>query len=178
MKKNTREWLAAVVTAVAVAGVITQFVMPTMVYGISMEPAFSEKDYLMVSKQAYIHQRQPERGDVIVFESHLKDEHDKNKNLIKRVIGLPGESVSVHDGKVYINGKELKEDYTKDGVTSGQVDGVIVPEGHVFCMGDNRLHSTDSRDMEVGFVKEDDILGKVFFRVFPFKKVGKIGGFF
>ena len=83
--------------------------------------------------------------------------------------------VAVEGGKVYINGKETDDDYTKDGITNGEVAPVVVPEGSVFCLGDNRLHSTDSRFLEVGFVKEDTIEGKAFFRVYPFSKFGKIG---
>lgn len=178
MKENIREWTSALISAVAVGVIIVQFVMPTVVSGISMEPAFEGKDYLLISRQAYAGKRAPRRGDVIVFRSHLKDEDGKDKNLIKRVVGLPGESVSVKGGKVYINGEELEEDYLKDGITNGNVEPVIVPEENVFCLGDNRLHSTDSRSLAVGFVDKAQIEGKVFFRVFPFNRMGKAGGKF
>ena len=143
--------------------------------GISMEPNFEGGDYLLVSKQAYTNGKTPQRGDVVVFVSHQKDQDGKYKKLIKRVIALPGDMVAVEGGKVYINGKETDDDYTKDGITNGEVAPVVVPEGSVFCLGDNRLHSTDSRFLEVGFVKEDTIEGKAFFRVYPFSKFGKIG---
>ena len=72
-RKNIREWLKTILSAVAAALIITQFIIPTSVYGISMEPTFEHEDYLLISKQAYAGNRHPERGDVIVFQSHLKD---------------------------------------------------------------------------------------------------------
>lgn len=175
MRESIKEWTKAMVTAIAVALIVIQFVMPTMVYGISMEPNFQGGDFILVNKQAYTNGSQPEKGDVIVFESRQKDENGKEKKLIKRVIAVAGETVSVDEGKVYINGQELNDEYTKDGITNGEVAPVVVPEGSVFCLGDNRLHSTDSRFLEVGFVREETIQGKVFFRLYPFDKFGKIG---
>ena len=171
MRENVREWIKAVLTAVVVAVIAIQFVVPTTVYGVSMEPTFENNDYLLISKQAYSYGRSPQR-DVIVFSSHLKDENGESKKLIKRVIAVPGETVAVENGKVYINGEELDEEYTKDGTTNGTVYPVEVPEGCVFCLGDNRLHSTDSRFLEVGFVDEEDIVGKVIFRIYPFNRIG------
>ena len=80
--------------------------------------------------------------------------------LIKRVIGLPGDKIDISDGKVYINGEELVEDYTKEGYTTGDVDGLVVPDGKVFCMGDNRRVSIDSRSPEVGCIDMDEVVGK------------------
>ena len=172
MRESVKEGVKAVLMAVVVAIIVIQFVVPTTVYGISMEPTFESSDYLLISRQAYRYGRSPERGDIVVFSSQMKDENGEEKKLIKRVIGLPGETVAVENGKVYIDGKELSEDYTKDGTTNGTVYPVEVPEGCVFCLGDNRLHSTDSRFMEVGFIDEEDIVGKVVFRVYPFDKIG------
>lgn len=175
MNENVKEWTKAIVTAIAVALVVIQFVMPTMVYGVSMEPNFEGGDFVLVNKQAYTNGNEPQKGDVIVFQSRQKDENGDDKKLIKRVIAVEGETVSVDKGKVYINGQELNDEYTKDGITNGEVAPVVVPEGTVFCLGDNRLHSTDSRFLGVGFVKEETIQGKVFFRLYPFDKFGKIG---
>ena len=174
MSENTREWLKALTSAAVAAFIVVQFVMPTTVSGESMEPSFEDKDYLLINRQAYLGNRTPQRGDVIVFNSHLKDEQGRDKKLIKRVIAAAGDKVLVQDGKVYISGEELKEDYLKDGYTNGDVGPVTVPEGSVFCMGDNRLHSTDSRYLEVGFIDEEEIVGKVIFRLYPFDKFGKI----
>lgn len=83
--------------------------------------------------------------------------------------------MSIENGKVYINGEELQETYTADGVTDGITYPVKVPGGLLFCLGDNRLNSKDSRDLSVGFVSEDQIVGKVFFRLYPFHEIGWIG---
>ena len=167
-----KEWIKDISIAVAVAIIIIQFIEPSRVYGISMLPNFEDRDYLVISKQAYS-RTLPERGDVVVFETELVDENGNDKNLIKRVIGLPGEKVTVSDGKVYINGEQLDDSYTLEGYTNGMVE-IVVPEGEVFCLGDNRLHSTDSRSYSVGCIPTDEIIGKVVFRLFPFSKFGLI----
>lgn len=174
-RENRVDWVKSLLSASAAALIVIQFIIPTGVYGESMEPSFKQNDYLLIHKQAYAGDSQPERGDVVVFQSKLRDENrGLLKKLIKRVVGVPGDIVEVREGKVYINGEELKERYVKDGITNGDVGPVIVPEDNYFCMGDNRLHSTDSRFLEVGFVEKDKIIGKVVFRVYPFSKFGMI----
>lgn len=174
MGEEWKEWAKALVSAMVSAFVILQFVVPTSVSGSSMEPNFSNRDYLLVNKQAYVHTGKPKRGDVVVFQSQLKDDEGQEKKLIKRIVALPGELVSVENGKVYINGEELKESYTKDGYTDGTVYTVRVPEDSYFCMGDNRAGSRDSRDLAVGFVKKSEIVGRVVFRLYPFDEIGWI----
>lgn len=167
-----KDWIKDIVISVAVAVIILQFVEPTRVSGISMLPNFEEQDYLILSKQAY-EKEDIERGDVIVFKSHLLDQKGKEKKLIKRVIGLPGETVTVKNGKVFVDGEEIDESYTNDGITNGELN-VTVPEGTVFCMGDNRMHSTDSRSSQVGCIDVKSIEGKVVFRLLPFSEFGRI----
>ena len=162
------------VCVVGIAAVIVlQFVQPTRVFGISMQPTFHQNDYLIVSKEAYA-KTQPKRGDVVVFQSKLLSASGQEELLIKRIIGLPGDTVLIEDGNVYINGDMIADSYTKDKYTNGYMS-VKVPKGSYFCMGDNRLHSTDSRFESVGYVKMNQIKGKVVFRLFPFNKVGRIG---
>lgn len=175
MRDSLIEWSKAIVSAAAAALIIVQFILPTMVEGTSMEPTLNNEEYLLINKQAYFGDRRPAAGDIVVFESRLKDEENRNKNLIKRVIAVPGDKIQITGGEVYINGVKLEERYIKDDVTNGDVGPVTVPEGYLFCMGDNRLHSTDSRALEVGFVDSDDIIGKAFFRVYPFEKFGVVG---
>ncbi len=170
-----REWIRDILVAIIVALVIMQFIKPTIVKQRSMEPNFYTNDYLLVNRQSYgLLGGEPQRGDVIVFRSELADDQGESKLLIKRVIGLPGDSITVTQGKVYINGEEQRDDYTKDQSTNGEIVDLIVPEGTLFCMGDNRLVSVDSRSPEVGFIPYDAIVGKVFLRLYPFNKIGGI----
>lgn len=163
-----------IIVAAIIAAIIIQFVKPTIVKETSMENNFFENDYLFIAKKAYSFGKAPQRGDVIVFKSDLLTETGKPKLLIKRVIGVPGDSISIHDGQVYINGEPDDMSYTKDGVTSGEITEEKVADGMLFCMGDNRAVSIDSRSSDVGQVDEDRIVGKVVFRLFPFNKIGVI----
>lgn len=168
-----KEWIKDIAIALIIAIVIVQFVKPTIVKQSSMEPNFHDRDYLFVSKQAYRFD-QPQRGDVVVFDSSLVDEEGNDKLLIKRIIGLPGEKLDIIDEKVYINDVMLDETYTMDGTTYGDITDLVIPDGKYFCMGDNRDVSIDSRDPAVGCVDERQLVGKVFFRLFPFQAAGMI----
>lgn len=168
-----KEWIKDIAIAMLIAIVIVQFVKPTIVKQSSMEPNFHDKDYLFVSKQAYRF-NEPKRGDVVVFDSSLTDEDGNDKLLIKRIVGLPGEKLDIIDEKVYINGVLLDETYTMDGTTYGEISDLVIPAGMYFCMGDNRDVSIDSRDPAVGCVDERQLVGKVFFRLFPFQNMGLI----
>lgn len=169
VKKEIIEWIKVIVVAVVLAGIITSFVRPTLVKGASMENTLKQYDYLLVNKMAY-KKDLPEYKDIIIFKSELIQDNGKAKDLVKRVIGLPGDHIVVTEGKVYRNEELLEEPYTKDGYTDYEID-VIVPEDHIFAMGDNRLDSTDSRDPSVGPVPMEHIVGKVFVRLFPFNKI-------
>lgn len=168
-----KEWIKDIAVAIVIALVIVQFIKPTIVKESSMEPNFYENDYLFVSKQSYRFS-EPQRGDVIVFHSSLVQENGDEKLLIKRVIGLPGERIDIIDEKVYVDGTMLEEEYTMDQTTWGNVTNLVIPEGQLFCMGDNRDVSIDSRDPSVGCVDIDDVVGKVVFRLYPFSEFGTI----
>ena len=173
-KKVAMEWVRDIVIAVIIAVVIVQFIKPTIVKESSMEPNFYANNYLFINKMAYKFNKTPQKGDVIVFKSNLLTETGKKKLLIKRVIGVPGDVIDIKNGKVYINGKVDDQSYTMSGETIGSIDGLTVPKGKLFCMGDNRDVSIDSRYEEVGCVSESKVVGKVVFRAFPFNKFGTI----
>ena len=175
MNENLKEWIRDLLLAVLFAFLILQFVMPTVVKESSMENTLIENDYLIVSRKAYKIFGDCERGDVIVFQSRIPmgDGSDEKKLLVKRIIAVGGDTISISGGKVYVNGEEIHEDYLKDGTTNGEMSETKIPDGYLFCMGDNRLVSRDSRDPSVGMVSEDDVRGKVIFRLFPLKKIGK-----
>ena len=170
--------LVDVVIAAALAAAVLYFIRPTIVKQSSMEDTLHENDYMIMYRQAY-KEHGPERGDIVIFQSALLDEDSgKDKLLIKRVIGLPGDEIKISDGQVYINGEAYKEDYLKDGYTPAfeiprEGETYTVPDGSYFCMGDNRVGSIDSRRTEVGCVAGDLIKGKVVVRLFPFNKIQK-----
>ena len=173
LSENAKEWIKDIVIAVVIAVVILQFIMPTIVREHSMENGFHEGDYLFVAKKAYSFGGEPKRGDVIVFQSDLDlNARGSKKLLIKRIIGLPGDTVAIVDGITYVNDTAIIDTFTKDGYTVGDMDAVTVPEGCLFCMGDNRQNSADSRDSRIGFVSMDRVKGKAVVRLFPFSRFG------
>lgn len=162
-----------IVIAAVIAVVVIQFVRPVIVRESSMEPTLNENDYLFTFCQSYRF-GEPEYGDIVVFESDLTTENGSEKLLIKRVIGLPGDTITVKDNSVYRNGTLIYEEYIKEqGVCPGDIT-VEVPDGHLFVMGDNRLVSLDSRYEEVGCVDIDDVKGKAVYRLFPFGERTKL----
>ena len=171
-----RSLIIDIIIAVLLAGVVLYFVRPTIVKQSSMENTLQENDYIIMYKRAYTNNT-PERGDIVIFQSSLiNQETGKDKLLIKRVIGLPGDEISIRDNHLYLNGKLYPEDYIKDGFTPAcdvPRDGetFTVPDGQYFVMGDNRVVSVDSRYTEVGCVSVDQIVGKAVLRLYPFNKI-------
>ena len=177
---------------------------PTVVQQVSMYPTLVENQRLIVTRTFRITGSVPKRGDIVTFEATdysysegtadqsnpvaIYMDDDKNlfdsfvynvlevtkKSYIKRVIGLPGEHVEIKDGKVYINSKELKEDYLQpDVITESNVfNDFIVPKGYLFCMGDNRTKSTDCR--KFGCIPFDKLEGIVACRFWPLNKFGGV----
>lgn len=168
-----KEWIKDIVIAIIIAVIIMQFIKPTIVKETSMQPTLYENNYIFLSKQSYRF-NEPKAGDIIVFHTELKTDSGKEKLLIKRVIGIPGDMITIKEGKVYINEKPIDEPYTLEPYTSGTIENLEIPEGSLFVMGDNRQNSADSRDPSVGLVKTDKIVGKAVFRLFPFNKIGLI----
>lgn len=140
-------------------------IKPVIVQGSSMNDTLQENNYLLVNKLAYKNAEHPEYGDIIVFSSTITN----GDFLIKRVIGVEGDEIRIQDGEVYRNNELLCEDYV-DAFTDGCLVSII-PDNKVFVMGDNRPCSLDSRSSEVGLVSEENILGKVAIRLFPFDKI-------
>ncbi|MDR2087813.1 MAG: signal peptidase I [Clostridiales Family XIII bacterium] len=168
-----KEWIRDIVIAVAVAVLVMQFIKPTIVKEHSMEPTLYENNYIFLSKQQYTF-ADIKHGEIVVFRSNIETENGADKLLIKRVIALPGDKISISDGSVYLNGEPLAEPYIKEPFTSGYVEELTVPEGKVFVMGDNRQRSLDSRNDSLGLVSTDTIIGMAVFRVFPFSSFGFI----
>ena len=172
--RNAAILLRDIAIAFVVIVIILQFIKPTIVFEHSMEDTLHPEDYVFLAKKAYVF-GEIEFGDIVVCDSTLVDDRGDTKNLIKRVIGLPGDVMTIKDGSVYRNGERLDEPYTKGGVTHGEMAPVTVPDGSYFLLGDNRDVSMDSRNETIGFVPEDEIQGKVFFRLFPISNAGRVG---
>jgi signal peptidase I len=169
------EWVAVVVGALVVALVVKTFLFQAFyIPSASMEPTLEKGDRVLVNKLSYdLHD--VHRGDIIVFELPPdKVGPDGIKDLIKRVIGLPGDEIESRDGEVYINDKLLKEPYLPEGVTTDHppIDKQTVPKGHVFVMGDNRDNSADSRFENRGPIPIDTIIGRAFIQVWPPTDIG------
>ncbi len=155
--------------------VVYLFLMqPHQVKGNSMFPTYHDGEYLMTDKVTYKF-REPKRGDIVVFKAPVNEDFD----FIKRVIAVPGDKILIKDGEVYVNGEMLNEVYLPDeyDTRGGRFlrEGVEadVPEGTYICIGDNRGHSSDSR--EWGPVPMENIVGRVFFRYWPFNRFGLVG---
>ena len=174
LSQNAKEWIVDIVGAIAIALVILFFFKPSIVQEHSMENTLENNDFVFVSKQSYKLFGEMKRGDVIVFQSNLPMEGGGSKFLVKRIIGLPGDTIEIKDGITYLNGEAQEETYTKEGITVGDMNAVVVEEEHLFVMGDNRQNSADSRSIAVGQVPFEDVIGKVVFRVYPLDKFGRI----
>ena len=165
-------WIRDIAIAVLVAILIMQFVRPTVVQQHSMEDTLHENDYIFLNRQTY-NFGEIKHNDIFVFKyTPPLGTPGAEKNMIKRVIGLPGDEVAIRDGKVYVNDKVIDDSYTKDGYTDGYMDPMPVPEGYIFALGDNRQNSFDSRDPMMGLIDMRDIIGKAVFRVFPVGDAG------
>ena len=144
----------------------------TQVQGSSMEPKLSNEDNLIVDKISYRF-HDPERFDIVVFPFR----YEENIFYIKRVIGLPGETIPIDEkGNILINGEILEESYGKEVIQSpGRAyEEIVLADDEYFLMGDNRNNSTDSRDPSVGNVRRDEIVGRAWLRIWPLDQVGFI----
>lgn len=166
--------IEVVVFAVAIFLFVYLLILrPHKIKGSSMEPNFPDKEYLLTEKVTY-YLEAPKRGDVIVFKPPISEEDE----FIKRIIALPGETVSVMNGRLYINGKLLSESYLDSNlVTAGgnflsEGEKVTVPNDEYFVAGDNRPHSSDSRTW--GFVTKKRISGRAWLIYWPPKQAGFI----
>ena len=168
VKQEITEWIIVVVLAVVISVLMNQFILINAhVPSSSMENNIMAGDRIFGYRLAY-RKDEPKRGDVVIF----KYPDDESQLFIKRVIGLPSETVTVIDGQVYINDSEtpLDEPYLAQEMI-GTFGPFEVPEGSYFMMGDNRNYSADARFWSNTYVYKDKILGKALFRYYP-----KIGG--
>ena len=176
MKKVLREILSTslyLLVVLCAVYLLIHFVgQRTQVSGSSMEPKLSNEDNLIVDKITYRF-REPERYDIIVFAFR----HDERTFYIKRIIGLPGETVYIdEDGTIFINDEPLVEGYGKEVIEDpGRAySPITLADDEYFVLGDNRNNSSDSRSSSVGNIKRDSIIGRAWLRIWPLDKFGLI----
>lgn len=154
--------IVVIVTAAFVIALLVQafLVKPFTIHQVSMRPTLAEGDRILLNRLAYRF-REPAHGDVIVFHSPINPGED----LVKRIVGLPGERLSISGGKLYVNGVAQGEPYLLEQNFEGEMPETDVPEGQVFVMGDNRNNSGDSRLF--GPIEESSIIGRAFVVYWP-----------
>ena len=168
------DFLQGIVVILAMLVMVYLFIMsPQEINGSSMEPDFHNSEYILTNKVMYKF-REPKRGDVIIFKSWS----NKDVDYIKRIIGLPGDTVELQNNALYVNNQKLNEPYlAPDVIIFGgsflkEGEPIVVPPDMYFVCGDNRPHSSDSR--EFGPVAKDDIIGEAVLRYWPFSQFGII----
>ena len=162
-----RSTIYLLITAAAVAVLVATLLLPVLrIYGSSMVPSLTENDIVVSVKGSDF-----KTGDIISF-------YYNNKILVKRVIAFPGDWVDIDDdGNIYVNNQLLNEPYVKEKA-KGECDIELpyqVPDGRFFVIGDHRATSVDSRSTTVGCISEEQIVGRIVFRVWPFDSFGRIG---
>ena len=166
-------WIIEIALVILAAYLIIEYaVEKTTMMGVSMNTTLNDGDKIIINKLSYLRE-EPERFDVIVF-SQSKSGHGYHN--IKRVIGLPGETVEIINGAVFINGEKLREVIEVEVMrVAGLAEEVIVlGENEFFVLGDNRNYSEDSRFANIGIVVKEDIIGKAWLRLEPFSIIDKI----
>ena len=162
--------LVYIIIVLAVTFLFITFVgQRTHVSGESMENTLDDGDQLIVDKITYRF-KDPERFDIIVFHFHYKE----NTYYIKRIIGLPGETVQIADGLIYIDGEVLQESYGREVIQDPGLaaEPITLGEDEYFVLGDNRNQSSDSRDPSVGLIHRDEIVGRAWLRIWPLDSFG------
>ncbi len=176
MNSKLKDFLSTslyLLVAVIIAFLIVRFVgQRTEVIGSSMLPTLEDGNNLILDKISYkIHE--PERYDIIVFPFR----NNSGKNYIKRIIGMPGETIQIDtDGNIYIDGEILYETYGLEIIKNpgNALEPITLSADQYFVLGDNRNNSEDSRFSEVGLVSRDEIMGKVWLRIWPFNEFGVV----
>lgn len=156
-----------IITIIVVILIFIYIISIQQIVGPSMKPTLSKDDVVIVNK-VY---KTLSRGDIIVFE------YDGMKNLVKRIVGMPGDIIEYKDNTLYINNQAYKEPYLQDNVVTSDfkladINETKIPKEEYFVLGDNRENSMDSR--KIGLIKKKDIIGRVGLRLYPFNKAGQV----
>jgi signal peptidase I len=167
--RSAVEWVVIVVAALLAALLIKTFLLQAFyIPSDSMNPTLVQRDRVLVNKLSY-HFHDVHRGDIVVFKRPPGEDDPKIKDLIKRVIGLPGDTIEGRDGQILVDGRVLNESYTAKNSPMSDFPARKIPKGHYFVMGDNRGNSKDSRVF--GPISKSLIVGRAFIRVWPVSKI-------
>lgn len=168
--RQALEWAGLLGGALVIALLVRTFLFqPFYIPTESMYPTLKENDRVLVNKLSYkLHD--VHRGDIVVFTAPEGEGDNGIKDLIKRVVGLPGETLEGRGGHVYVDGRLLEEPYLQEGVTTSAFGPQEIPAGALWMMGDNRTQSRDSRFF--GPVPESDVVGRAFVRLWPLSRLG------
>ena len=154
-KSTVKEWIYTILLAFLITFVIRSFIVePYMVSGPSMFPTLENRERVLVNKFGYL-VGEPKRNEIVIFKYPM----DESRDFIKRVVAIGGDTLEIVDGKTFVNGKKLNENYIKEPFYTNY-DKVVIPKGYIFVMGDNRNNSEDSRYSDVGFVPLNLVKGK------------------
>lgn len=165
-------WLIYIVVIVILTYLVITFVgQRTRVSGESMLTTLHDGDQLIVDKISYRF-REPKRYEIVVFPY----EHEEGTYYIKRIMGLPGETVQIIDGYFYVNGEQIEDGYGNEVMNNAGIaeEPLTLGDDEYFVLGDNRNHSSDSRVANVGVIHRDKLLGRAWIRIWPFSRFGKI----
>lgn len=166
-------WVIPILIVILFAYVVITFgVQTTKMLGQSMEPVLKDQDTVLINKVSY-QLKQPKRYDIVVFQSNM---NNSNHYYIKRIVGLPGETIQIQDGEIYINNKKLEDTPFKELITTAGLaaEPLEIGEEEYFVLGDNCNNSEDSRFANIGNINKTDLIGKISFRILPFKQFGNI----
>jgi len=160
-----RDWASMMLFVVALYTIVNLVSVRFVVDGISMEPTFETGEFLLISRMNYLF-GEPQRGDIVVFHSPTNPKED----FIKRVVGLPGETIEIRDRRIYIDGTQLDEPYLVDACSEAMCQTSIwqVGQDEIFVLGDNRNFSSDSRSF--GAIKQSLIVGEAIIRYYPLRE--------
>ena len=171
IKEFLKDTLKYIILIVTILFIVIYVVSLHQIVGTSMTPTLNNGDITILDKISYKFNN-IKRNDIVSIYN------EDSKYIVKRIIGLPGESVEYKNNKLYINGEEIKELYLENQITEdfklNEIGYEKIPEDMYFVLGDNRKDSLDSRDSSVGLINKSDILGKVRFRIWPLNKISNL----
>jgi len=173
-KKNRAmiNWLMTIIISLMIVLVFTMFVRPSIAKGKTFYPILGENDYVLMNNMPYVFS-QPQYNDIIILKSSLLSIDGSKRDLVKKIIGLPGDKIEIKDGKFYRNDVFIKADVSPDEKIQS-MNPLVIAENKVFVLGDEHIKSHDSKDIPFGEVLMEDIKGKIIIRLFPINQMGYI----